>query len=253
MSYILDALRKSESERQQGRIPDLGQQVQLIHRPRKPGIPVSVWVALALCLNAAILGVIFWPDIVGYAAPGTDNAALVSVEPAPADVAAVAADKASQPVAADEADTQQTQQSPQASSAAAVTESAPQASPEAVGGDDVRGQDRPTVIVPSPDRAINPAIAAAEYGPDSGSGERTPHLVELPMSFQRKVPTLIFNSHVYASDPAARRVIINDHYLRIGDTFSGIRIDRITEDGVELSMDGQRFRVGVVRDWISPR
>jgi len=41
--------------------------------------------------------------------------------------------------------------------------------------------------------------------------------------------------------------------MRVGDTFSGIRVERITEDGVELSKDGRRFRVGVVRDWMSPR
>ncbi|MEP1584934.1 MAG: hypothetical protein ABJK18_20535, partial [Marinobacter sp.] len=62
MSYILDALRKSETERRQGRIPDLGQQVQLIHKPRKKSIPILVWVALGLVLNAAVLAWIFWPQ-----------------------------------------------------------------------------------------------------------------------------------------------------------------------------------------------
>jgi len=62
MSYILDALRKSETERRQGRIPDLGQQVQLIHKPRKKSIPILVWVALGLVLNAAAPGASGFPD-----------------------------------------------------------------------------------------------------------------------------------------------------------------------------------------------
>jgi general secretion pathway protein B len=82
---------------------------------------------------------------------------------------------------------------------------------------------------------------------------RVPHLVELPLSFQKSVPDLTFNSHIYSSSPASRRVMINNKYLRVGDTFEGLRVDDITEEGVVLSRDGRRFRVGVVRDWVSPR
>ncbi|WP_334312382.1 general secretion pathway protein GspB [Marinobacter sp. SS21] len=110
---------------------------------------------------------------------------------------------------------------------------------------------RPTVIVPSPRR--NEAVAESPLSDRYDYGERVPHLVELPLSFQRQVPSLIFNSHIYASDPSGRRVMINNHYLRIGDSFSGIRVERITEEGVELSLHGRQFRVGVVRDWVSPR
>ena len=251
MSYILDALRKSESERQQGRIPDLGQQVQLIHKPRKRGVPVGAWVTLALVLNALVLGALFWPDSPWYTGGAGQEAAPLSAK---------AADQA--PAGPGDTDTPLqapvTQQAAEPSPRVSVTaadnaERSQEMTPEAAGGDVIEGQDRPTVIVPSPNRAIEPDALADSYGGNAGSSERVPHLVELPMSFQKRVPTLIFNSHVYASDPAARRVIINDHYLRMGDTFSGIRVDRITEDGVVLSMDGQRFRVGVVRDWIRPR
>ena len=80
-----------------------------------------------------------------------------------------------------------------------------------------------------------------------------PHLVELPLSFQKSVPDLTFNSHIYSSSPASRRVMINNAYLRIGDSFAGLRVEDITGEGVVLSLNGQRFRVGVVRDWVSPR
>ncbi len=251
MSYILDALRKSESERQQGRIPDLGQQVQLIHRPRRRGIPAGVWVAFALCLNAVIVGAIFWPDLSGFGGGSADNGVRRpgNIE-TPESTARSDADPANQPTASSQAgDT--SFEAP--GSVVGTNGKAADLSPEAAGGDVIQGQDRPTVIVPSANRAAEPSARAVVSGVDPVSSERVPHLVELPMSFQRRVPTLIFNSHVYASDPASRRVIINDHYLRVGDTFSGIRVVRITEDGVVLSMAGQRFRVGVVRDWISPR
>lgn len=108
----------------------------------------------------------------------------------------------------------------------------------------------PTIIVPS-------ARPGGDEAPVAATGieieERVPHLVELPLSFQKSIPDLTFNSHIFSSDPQARRVMINGHYLRTGEGFAGLRVERITEDGVVLSKDGQRFRVGVVRDWVSPR
>ena len=115
----------------------------------------------------------------------------------------------------------------------------------------------PSVITPAAPTVITPSTASDNGGtpvlPEAEFTGRVPHLVELPVSFQKSIPDLIFNSHIYSSDPAARRVMINDRYLRPGDSFDGIRVETITEDGVVLSKQGQRFRVGSVRDWVSPR
>ena len=46
MSYILDALRKSEAERRQGKAPDLGHQVQMVYRPKKKRVPAVVWIVV---------------------------------------------------------------------------------------------------------------------------------------------------------------------------------------------------------------
>ena len=61
--------------------------------------------------------------------------------------------------------------------------------------DDADEPERPTVIVPRPraPSAINPSE------PDAATARTAPHLVELPLSFQKRVPDLIFNSHIYAS------------------------------------------------------
>ncbi len=76
-----------------------------------------------------------------------------------------------------------------------------------------------------------------------------PSISELDKSFQRTVPALVFNSHIYSSDPQGRRIMINDHYLREGQSFSGLKVEEITENGVVLSKNGQSFRVSVVRNW----
>ena len=85
-----------------------------------------------------------------------------------------------------------------------------------------------------------------------GAGKRIPHLVELPLSFQKSIPDLMYNSHIYSTDPYSSRVMINGHYLRRGESFAGITVEEVTENGVVLSKQGRHFRVGVVRDWVSP-
>lgn len=233
MSYILDALRKSETERRQGRVPDLGQQVQMIHKPKKKSVPVLVWVAIGLVLNATILVWALWP-----AAPVTG----VQVEPVAPDPEPVVAEPAQPAQRGTEATSE-----PRTDTLANAIEIPV---PRVAASNTVDSRERPTVIVPTPREpsAVNPSEPAG----GNAAAERTPHLVELPLSFQKRVPDLIFNSHIYASEPSSRRVMINDNYLRPGESFSGITVERITEEGVELSMDGRRFRVGVVRNWVSP-
>lgn len=247
MSYILDALRKSETERRQGRVPDLGQQVQMIHKPRRKSIPVMVWVALGLVLNAAILAWAFWPRasvtaIQGPAGPSEETArSRVEAEPVAPEPEPVKAE----PALSSPPPTTSTRGADTLANAIEIP--VPKVTEPPV---EEASRERPTVIVPTPrePRAVNPSNTTDSDAP----AERTPHLVELPLSFQKRVPDLIFNSHIYASEPSSRRVMINDNYLRPGESFSGITVERITEEGVELSMDGRRFRVGVVRNWVSP-
>ncbi|WP_372997945.1 general secretion pathway protein GspB [Marinobacter sp.] len=242
MSYILDALRKSETERRQGRVPDLGQQVQLIHRPKKKRVSPAVWVALALVLNAGVLAFLFWPGKpFPWASGGQPE------QPATADRVEEAAEPPRVvPVTEPEAVPEDPVDESGATSEPVLADSTV---PPIVSERPVpERRERATVIVPS---SAIPETAIAMTNQEQAG--RVPHLVELPLSFQKSVPDLTFNSHIYSSSPGSRRVMINNAYLRVGDTFEGLRVEDITEDGVVLSRDGRRFRVGVVRDWVSPR
>jgi general secretion pathway protein B len=254
MSYILDALRKSESERHQGKVPDLGRQLQLIHFPPKRHWPVQALLAAGLLLNAGILAYVFWPsqdDAVTNLAAPEQTLAAVAIISAPAMGEGVTAK-----ILVDESLVKER----------LVDEfSAPQ--PADVQSAFFSEYQSPTVIVPSGygnsgavDRnnqgwgQIGPlGSSGAEASASSADGVRVPHLVELPLSFQRSVPDLTVNSHIFASVPQARRVMINNQNLRPGDSFEGLRVEEITEDGVVLSRQGQQFRLGIMRDWMSPR
>lgn len=238
MSYILDALRKSEAERRQGKAPDLGQPVQMIYRPKRKPVSAIIWVALALIVNAAVFAYLFWPGR-EPAVLTTPKPAAVSEAPAINPGSAALPDAESAPVAPIEP-----------SEALEVTEkdSAPERSqvPEST----PERYEAPVVIVPS--RQSDAQAQRNDLVERMPQG-RVPHLVELPLSFQKSVPDLTFNSHIYSSEPSASRVMINGHYLKSGDRFGPLAVERITEDGVVLSRNGQFFRVGTVRDWVSPR
>lgn len=265
MSYILDALRKSENERHQGKVPDLGRQLQMIHRPAARRWPLLALLVAGLLLNAGLLAYIFWPAQFVFGLAGDEPVASADVLPAVNSAVALT----------DAADAKP----PTAAEAATALITAPPMLP--VTPSPV--YQPPTVIVPSgynPDAAsysgsgswnqASPLASAAagapgnranngggnggDNGRDSGrERSRIPHLVELPLSFQRSVPDLTVNSHIFASLPQARRVMINNHNLRPGDSMQGLRVEQITEDGVVLSKHGQSFRLGIVRDWVSPR
>jgi len=237
MSYILDALRKSESERHQGKVPDLGRQLQLIHRPPKRRWPVQALLAAGLLLNAGVLAYVFWPDqdspVANLTSAPEQVPAAVSVNPVPV---AAAQNSATVEEGVTVKSLEGETSAPQPSNVQSVFPAEYQS---------------PTVIVPSGYGRENENESKAFAS--SADGVRVPHLVELPLSFQRSVPDLIVNSHIFASVPQARRVMINNQNLRPGDSFQGMRVEEITEDGVVLSRQGQQFRLGIVRDWMSPR
>lgn len=212
MSYILDALRKSETERRQGKAPDFGQSVQIIHRPRRKRPAIMVWAIIsALLINAVVLAYVFWPD-----------RTMPAVSVAPAERPPVVESRAAE-----------------------MPAPAPTAMPD-IPPEPADVFEAPLVIVPNTPAVRDPLTPRRPEG-------RVPHLIELPLSFQKSVPDLTFNSHIYASDPAASRVTINSQYLRPGDRLGDLRVEQITVDGVVFSLNGQRFRVGVVRNWVSPR
>lgn len=259
MSYILDALRKSETERHQGKVADLGRQLQLIHRPQKRYRPVQAVLAVALLLNAGVLAYVFWPaQEVPVSSIRVTEQEQAAVTTSPVPVTAV----------------QEVQPGSQSSAPSSSQSGSPSNSQLSAQSDDQPDYQSPTVIIPSGygssnvvDRngprnsqdynQVDPLGSVSSVGtkvPASrAGGGRVPHLVELPLSFQRSVPDLTVNSHIFASAPQARRVMINNQNLRPGDSFQGLWVEAITEDGVVLSRQGQEFRLGIVRDWQSPR
>jgi general secretion pathway protein B len=219
MSFILDALKKSEAERQRQAGPTLLE--VRITPPRRRYPPWLIVITALLLANVAVL-LAFLLRRPASAAPA--SAPLAAASSAPAPVAASAARVVPQ-AAVDPAAI-----SPAAAATTALAASAPSPANAAVSAN--AADDQP---------AIDPRTA----GPSAAT---LPHegidFATLP-SFQEvagSVPDLRLDLHVYDDQPSKRYALINMHRVQEGEMLpEGVRVLAITAAGVALDYRGQQF------------
>jgi general secretion pathway protein B len=108
--------------------------------------------------------------------------------------------------------------------------------------------DRPTVIVPTGDRATSQTPAPqrqARADKETAAPGRVMRLAELPPAITGVLPEFRVSGHAYSPEPESRIVRINDKILQQGQELSpGLKVDEITPEGIILSFQGYRFRIG---------
>jgi len=215
MSFILDALKKSESDRQRQSGPAL---FEVKVAPPRTGLPPwAIAVAALLVVNLAIVMWMLWrhpatrtPDTsAGAAAAGATTPA-----PAPPSVSLPA------PVA----------QPPAAAPSPALLPN-----PGATNG----ASDNPDDYAPAADPAASPVLGNRVR---HGTVDGVPLYQDAAGSPGTRIPQLRLDLHVFALRPQDRFVMINMHKLREGDSLpEGVRVDSITPEGAVLSYGGSRF------------
>ncbi len=218
MSYILDALKKSDHERKQGYVPD----IQTIHPQLSEEVSPQRWPYVVIGL--LVLGMVF---LLGWMRPWAPTAVTIqesvgsNLSEAPPQVI-VNSDLQSQSV------TQGRHQQSESSQAAAE-----KVTPKLTASSSVittPGDDRPQLV--------------------SVDEHSVPHLTEMPELIQQAVPDMVFAGHVYSSQPAQRSVIINGTSMTEGDhVIQALSVEKITRDGVIFNYQGQLFRVEILQDW----
>lgn len=231
MSYILDALRKSQQTRQ----PSTG----TANRGAAHNISYSVsldgwWLALGIALLAGslIAAFLFWR---GTPARPPEPPSPAAHNPAVAETSQV--DGAT----------------PLAASATATETPAKRNIPVA----DLAEQAK--VPVPAPPRKAaatwtrkKPAstgrpVAARVVAPPEASlalAEDVPLLQQMPAEFRQALPPLAVTIHVYAHDKSQQILFLNNReYGRGSEIEGGVRVEDIVPDGVVLSFRGQRFKL----------
>jgi general secretion pathway protein B len=237
MSFILDALRKSEHERQRQAGPGL---VELRPAIARPTLPIwAIALAALLAINLIVLGVLM------LRGDGTSAPAAVAL-PDP---------QIPSPPAAAPLDARSSGATPLPYPSAPANAARPAAADSYVIADPASSlPDSPAIdddygdagtesaseepIEPGPELQPPPRAQAA------GSEESIARLPTLnDMSLQgASVPELHLDIHVYATQPAERFVFLNNRkYREGGETPDGTRIERITRDGVVLNHRGVRF------------
>lgn len=231
MSVILDALRKSEAERQRGRAPGLFvEQVALPSRRRRR--PAWILVLPALLAAGIVAGWFLRPQTNGP----TVAAVAVNAPPATMPATAMPESVAPQPAAPVPADSNSLAPPPQR--LPEVQPSAPQAASPAVAASvpaSTPAASAPAVVEPPP----APAEAATHTLPVE---PLLPRLADLPAAERATLPPLKLSMHVFADEPAQRFVILDGRRQGEGASpASGVVIEEIRRDGVVLSANGRRL------------
>lgn len=263
MSYILDALRRAESERERerGGVPGLNAQpipVQSTDRPPRRRHRPWIWVAAGLGLglllpftwhlladdeSAQTLEAIAQQERAAVAAaapvqppapPPPAPAPAIAPAPAPpADPPASAAPSA----AAIPARAAASRAGPAASASRPAAAKVAAAAPTAATTRAVAAAARKPPPRPEGTTRAKPAAQSAPEAP-------LPKLAELPDELRRSVPPLAFGGAVYSEVPAQRMVILNGQLLREGEALSAdLTLETIRAKSAVLRIKGERFEL----------
>jgi general secretion pathway protein B len=219
MSFILDALKKSEIERQRQSTPGLMDTPAALRRGRLPLWAILLGVLLAI--NVVVLSVVLMRNGAPAAAPPARHDAVAAVERKPA------ADEhfsplSREPVYAPEIPLPPSDESAPSNGAAALPASplAQRAAPRAI--------HRP-----------DPLLVDEDAKDDN---EVLPSINEMNLTGSQALPEMHLDVHVYATKPADRFVYINMRKYHEGNTLQeGPVLERIRRDGVVLNYQGLRF------------
>jgi general secretion pathway protein B len=236
MSYILDALRRSQAERERGQVPGLHAQPELGTARPVPaaessttpaaGTPWWVWLLLAgvVALAASLVGV-----LMGRAARAPASAPVVAspatapaqkTTPAPATPSVTAAQPA---LPAPAVDTPAAPSLPVVVSAKPVPNVAPSAAPSAAPVAEPKrpaAAPTPLAVQPAPPPAPVPALTA---------------------EMKRDWPPLVVGGSVWSDTASARFVILNGQVVREGEsTAAGVLVERINAKSAVLRWREQR-------------
>lgn len=105
-------------------------------------------------------------------------------------------------------------------------------------------------------RAFADAVAATE-GMDKGdtvtTTSRNSAMVEpielLPEAIQSRIPSLVYQAHIYATDQDRRWIKLNGYELYEGDNVGRLRVVEITPEQTILSLDNYEFSLEAMQDW----
>ena len=254
MSYILDALRKAEAERQRGAVPGLHDQAGAAglaavsdasqRRGRRLPLIIGLLVVAVALVGVLMLNRGLWPgaqvppahERERQAGPARAPAGAQTVQ-SPAPAAGVTVAQAPVPPVTTPAPATVPSPLPApvpAPAAAPARLAAPAAVP-------LPTPQAPAPAAPQPAPAGN---AIATPPPVAPAPQPLPRLADLPEAQRRELPALVVSGAVQSPDPASRMLILDGQVLREGDAPApGLLLERIGPRAAVFSRGGVRFEI----------
>mgnify|MGYP003572265106 FL=1 len=232
MSYILDALKKSEQERGHGSAPG----VQTLHssslnyHSNKTQLwPYFLLAAIGINLAALLYFILAKTDDVEASAQEQKNIqqqqAIVETKPVISGITQTGIDK-NIPAAAHASD--------QADSIVYKPVSMPETG---------RKTGLKTVVASTQSAVVEPRQL-------QHTRNTVLEMDELPIDVLQQIPVLEYSAHVYSSNPLQRSIVINGRFMEEGDRLAAdLFLNEITPDGAIFDFQGQLFHQAVVSAW----
>lgn len=213
MSYILDALKKSEQERGNGSIPG----VQTVHSSslnynnKKTYWPYILIAAVLLNLIAIIYFVLDKENNTIVEAVATKDQSTAEIISAPAKTI------------------EQAQEENKQTTQITATEK-----PTTLNTVEISSEKQ---TVPATSREITSERTIVEY-------------YDLPEHIKQQLPKIIITAHVYSSNPAQRSIVINNNFMEESEyVIDDLVLYEITRDGAIFSYHETLFHRGIVNTW----
>lgn len=250
MSFILDALKKSENERQRKLGPSLADVRVRRKKSERPWWAVAI--AALLVVNLAVLAIVLLrgdgaADAKPAPMPGPSTGAAPSIPVAPQAAPEIQARTPTQ-VAPSTNPMPAPRTAPITSPARSLAEEvrpepeaiAPMLTGPAIAADVPEGPPMVRPIEP-PAVAPLPARPAPQPQPQAADDEMLPTHGTL-IAGGTNLPDMRLDIHVYSPNPSERFVFVNMRKYTEGETLSeGGTVERITSDGVVVNRNGLRF------------
>lgn len=264
MSFILEALRKAERERNLGQVPALRIAAAPAYSARRGFSPW--WIAVVAVLAGAAIGAAGW-----WRQQASDESVAVARAPEPTPAPAPQpTEPAPEPVPplTERVEVQTAQgpvemEIPPAPPPSAPAPQplpqlpvAPEAEPPAADVQEAPATAEPDAAeLPAMEQSANEDVPIEPIGPETPELPPEQPLVEdlpsyngLPESLRSAIPQLSMNAHVYSSTPGRGFVMINGKKYRQGDKLAeGPEVVHILPDSVVLTYRGTDFLLPVPR------
>ena len=237
MSYILDALKKSDQQRQRGAAPTLQAAQVTVAAPKRP-LFIYYGLLAAVLLGAGIM--------IGWLRPWQPEQPPPETEPIAAKSPISNSQQATPaPLTAPPEMPGKTAQEFPAANLARAGQPVPVAGAmkpnnPALDSATTPSSGTPSAAAPIPDKTM-PEKPASLVG--VAQEQKAIPMDELPLQIRQEIPAMTVQLHAYSSNPSERLVYINSIRLLEGGSLTlGLRLEQITPDGMIFSYKGYRFK-----------